>query len=208
VPQAARAGAVAELLRLIRKNGMHLATGFVGTPYLLDVLEDNGHLDVAYALLEQESFPSWLFPVKNGATTIWERWDSWTPERGFHPEGMNSFNHYAYGAVGAWMMRSLAGIDLDPAAPGYARIVFRPRLGGSIRHATATLATPHGTAEIQWRIAAGDGGAAAGERLSVRVCVPEGAQAVFSAPEGWRARNALPAALPAGESVLELERAE
>lgn len=131
---------------------------------------------MAYTLLEQESFPSWLFPVKNGATTIWERWDGWTPEKGFQDAGMNSFNHYAYGAVGAWMMRSVAGIDLDPSMPGFAHILFRPRPGGSLTHAEASLETPHGSASIRWERKSG--------KVQTTVRVPEGARATFfPAPE-------------------------
>mgnify|MGYP002400940162 CR=1 FL=1 len=177
VPGEGRATAVRELVRNIEKNDFHLATGFVGTPYLLDVLENNGHLDLAYKLLEQESFPSWLFPIKNGATTIWERWDGWTPEKGFQNKGMNSFNHYAYGAVGAWMYRTVAGLDLDPDDPGYGTVVFRPRPGGSLTHAQARLKTPRGEAGIRWELK--DGG------LEVEVTVPEGSRGRFSAPEGY-----------------------
>jgi alpha-L-rhamnosidase len=93
-------------MRLIKSRGDHLATGFLGTPYLLHVLEAAGHLDVAYKLLEQETHPGWLFQVKNNATTIWERWDGWTAEKGFQDKTMNSFNHYAYGAVGAISCRA------------------------------------------------------------------------------------------------------
>ena len=181
VPEEGRANAVRELVRNIEKNGFHLATGFVGTPYLLDVLENNGRLDLAYKLLEQESFPSWLFPIKNGATTIWERWDGWTPEKGFQSTGMNSFNHYAYGAVGDWMYRSVAGLDLDPADPGYGTVVFRPRPGGTITHAEARLQTPRGEAGIRWELK--------NDTLEVDVTVPAGAKGRFSAPEGFVAEG-------------------
>ena len=101
---------------------MHLATGFLGTPYLLHALSDNGKAQTAWALLEQTTCPSWLFPVLNGATTIWERWDGWTPEKGFQTPTMNSFNHYAYGAVLDWIIGKAAGIspdfDIDPVPGG------------------------------------------------------------------------------------------
>jgi alpha-L-rhamnosidase len=176
VPADLRPRTVAELLRLIRKTDTHIATGFIGTPYILDALENGGCLDVAYALLEQETFPSWLFPVTQGATTIWERWDGWHPERGFQDTRMNSFNHYAYGAVGSWMMRSVAGIDLDEAQPGGGRILFRPRPGGSLTHASASLRTPHGTAAIEWR--------RDGSRTQATLTVPESATGRFSPPPG------------------------
>jgi len=166
-----------ELVRDIERRGFHLATGLVGTPYILDVLEANGFLEIAYRLLEQETFPSWLFPVTNGATTIWERWDGWTPEKGFQDKGMNSFNHYAYGAVGAWMYRSVAGLELKAEDPGYRHIIFRPRPGGSITSAHAELKTPQGPTGISWRIE--------GTNLVVEAFVPAGARATFSPPPGY-----------------------
>ncbi len=174
IPEQVREHAVNELVRKIAGNDYHLATGFVGTPYLLDVLESTGHLDVAYRLLEQESFPSWLFPVKNGATTVWERWDGWTPEKGFQDKGMNSFNHYAYGVVGAWMYRTVAGLDLDPEEPGYRHIIFRPRPGGSIEWAEAMLETPHGPASIRWERER--------EALKLEITVPPECHATLSLP--------------------------
>ena len=175
--ESVRAAAARELVRDIENRKYHLATGFVGTPYILDVLASTGHVDVAYKLLEQETFPSWLFPVRNGATTIWERWDGWTPEKGFQDKGMNSFNHYAYGAVGAWMYHSTAGLDLDPEEPGYRHILFRPHPGGSLTWAEASLQTPFGEAAIRWEIA--------GDSLKLSLTVPEGARATLCPPPGW-----------------------
>jgi len=180
VPEGLRAAAAKELVRDVEARNYHLATGFVGTPYILEVLEETGNLDVAYKLLEQETFPSWLFPVKNGATTIWERWDGWTPTKGFQDKGMNSFNHYAYGAVGAWMYRTVAGLELDAREPGYAHIIFRPRPGGAITWAEAKLQTGFGPAAIRWELK-GDG-------LEVELTVPSGARATFQAPSGYSAQ--------------------
>jgi len=177
VPDAVRATSAAELVRKIQANGMHLGTGFVGTPYLLHVLEATGHLDTAYALLEQETFPSWLFPVKNGATTIWERWDGWTPEQGYQDKGMNSFNHYAYGAVGDWMVSTVAGLQFDPEQPGYQHILFKPRPGGTITWAEAKLKTPHGATSIRWELK--------NETLELHLTVPPGCTASLSLPEQW-----------------------
>jgi alpha-L-rhamnosidase len=174
IPEEARPTAARELVRDIERRDFHLATGFVGTPYLLDVLTQNGYLDVAYKLLEQETFPSWLFPVKNGATTIWERWDGWTPEKGFQDKSMNSFNHYAYGAVGGWMYQTVAGLDLDSAQPGYEHIIFRPKPGGSITWAEAKLQTPRGDAGIRWEISDGI--------FDSTVTIPLGARATFYPP--------------------------
>ncbi len=174
IPEEARAVACRQLVRDIESRDFHLSTGFVGTPHLLDVLTEHGRLDVAYRLLEQETFPSWLFPVKNGATTIWERWDGWTPEKGFQDKGMNSFNHYAYGAVGAWMYRTVAGLDLDPDLPGYKHIIFRPRPGGSLTSAEASLTTAHGKVAISWEQDAAT--------FRCEITVPVGCRATFFPP--------------------------
>lgn len=145
--------AAARLAADIEARGGHLSTGFLGTPFLLDALTSTGRLDVAYRLLTQDTFPSWLYPVVHGdATTMWERWDSWSHHRGLQDPGMNSFNHYAYGAVGDWMYRTVGG--LAPGSPGYADIVVRPRPGGGVGWARTAHRTRHGGVEISWRLAA------------------------------------------------------
>ena len=123
---------------------MHLSTGFVGAPYLPHVLSSNGRLDMAYTLLNQKTWPSWLYSVTQGATTIWERWDGWTEDRGFQDPGMNSFNHYAYGSIGAWMYNTVAGIEIDPKQPGYKHSILRPQLGGSLSAACGEIKTVYG----------------------------------------------------------------
>jgi alpha-L-rhamnosidase len=193
LPKESRAGAATELVRNIKRKEMHLGTGFVGTPYLLHVLEAHGYLDVAYALLEQESYPSWLFPVKNGATTIWERWDGWTPDKGFQDKGMNSFNHYAYGAVGDWMVSTVAGLEM--AAPGYRNILFKPRPGGTITWAEARLLTPFGEAAIRWELKDG--------ALYLDLLVPAGGEATLSLPEGWKTDSSV---VPPGTHRLVAKR--
>jgi alpha-L-rhamnosidase len=177
IPEKLKHTAAAELVRDIQKRSFHLSTGFVGTPYICQVLEDNGYLDVAYQLLEQETFPSWLFPVKNGATTIWERWDGWTPEKGFQDKSMNSFNHYAYGAIGAWMVRTVAGIELDAEQPGGSHIFFRPRPGGSLTNARASWHTARGSVEICWEKKEA--------MLNLSFTVPAYASATLLPPEGF-----------------------
>jgi alpha-L-rhamnosidase len=133
----------------------HLTTGFLGTPYLCRVLSDHGQLDTAYALLNQDTYPSWLYPVKQGATTIWERWDGIKPDGTFQDPGMNSFNHYAYGAIGDWLYSGVAGIDLDPAQPGYKHVLIRPQPGGKLTSVRASLDTQYGEVASAWRIAGG-----------------------------------------------------
>jgi len=193
VPDETRQAAGDRLAELVKENNYHMNTGFLATPYILTVLEDTGHLDLAYRILTQETFPSWLFPVKNGATTIWERWDSWTPERGFHPDGMNSFNHYAYGAVCAWMVTTMAGLELDPADPAYHHIVFKPRPGGGLTQARAALQTRYGHTAIAWEIKEGV--------FHVTLDVPEGTYATLSLPPEYQ--NTAPDRIEPGHYELE-----
>jgi len=182
VPDHARQAAGDRLVELLAENEYYMTTGFLATPYILAVLEDTGHLDTAYRLLLREEFPSWLLPVKSGATTIWERWNAWTPEDGFHREPENtSFNHYAYGAVVAWMVTALAGLELDPAEPAYRHIVFKPRPGGGITHARASLQTRHGHTAIAWHL-----GGEKNDTLHLTLEVPEGAYATLSLPPEYK----------------------
>ena len=138
----------------IKAKGGHLSTGFVGVSYLLPVLTAAGKIDTAYRLLMQDTFPSWLFSVKHGATTIWERWDGWTPERGFQDPDMNSFNHYALGSCGQWLFDTVAGIGLDPEQPGFRHIVIYPRPGGGLTWARASLRSIRGPIASAWTLAA------------------------------------------------------
>jgi alpha-L-rhamnosidase len=133
-----------------RKN--HLSTGFVGVGYLTPTLTDIGRVDVAYKLLQNDTFPSWGYSIKYGATTIWERWDGWTAEKGFQDPGMNSFNHYSLGSVGEWMYHTVAGIDLDPAQPGYKHIVLHPQPGGGLTYAKASYDSLHGRIVSDWKL--------------------------------------------------------
>ncbi len=152
LPEELRPAAVDTLVNDIEQRGWHLSTGFVGSPYLLHVLSRFGRLDVAYKLLFQKTWPSWLYAVTQGATTIWERWDGWTHDRGFQDPGMNSFNHYAYGAIGDWLYTVVAGINVDPARPGYKHIIFHAQPGGSLTSAKATLNSIYGLIVSDWRI--------------------------------------------------------
>ncbi|MBZ0282059.1 MAG: glycoside hydrolase family 78 protein [Anaerolineae bacterium] len=151
LPDHLRPLAVDELLADLERRGMHLSTGFVGSPYLNHVLSRYGRLDAAYALLNQKSWPSWLYAVTQGATTIWERWDGWTQENGFQTPEMNSFNHYAYGAIGAWLYNTVAGIETDPAVPGYKHAILRPQPGGGLTFARAKLDTMYGMLASEWK---------------------------------------------------------
>ncbi len=150
LPENLRPQAADRLAQNVKDYGNHLTTGFLGTPYLCDVLTRFGYVDVAYDLLMQESYPSWLYPVKMGATTIWERWDGIKPDSTFQTPGMNSFNHYAYGAIGDWMYRTVAG--LQETAPGYKEILIAPKPGGKLTSASAELKTNYGLTTSSWKI--------------------------------------------------------
>jgi alpha-L-rhamnosidase len=151
LPEDVRPAAQQELVDDIGRRGWHLSAGFVGSPYINHVLTGAGRNDVAYKLLFQKTWPSWLYAVTKGATTIWERWDGWTEEKGFQDITMNSFNHYAYGAIGSWLYEKVAGIDLDPARPGYRHIIFRPQPAEGLTWARASFDSIHGRIESAWR---------------------------------------------------------
>ena len=151
MPNELRESAARCLVRDIRQRGMHLSTGFVGTSYLPHLLTDTGNAEIAFNLLFQKTWPSYLYAVTQGATTIWERWDGWTQEKGFQDVGMNSFNHYAYGAVGAWLYQRVAGIDIDPELPGYKHIVMRPLTDDArLTQAAAHVESLYGRIESAW----------------------------------------------------------
>ena len=136
------------LIKDIEKRDWHLSTGFVGTRDLLHVLSKIGRNDVAYRLLHNTTFPSWGFPIKNGATSIWERWDGWTPDKGFQDAGMNSFAHYAYGAVAGWMFKTIGGIS--ESEPGYGRIVIAPAIDPNLSLANTVYQSVRGPIKVSW----------------------------------------------------------
>jgi alpha-L-rhamnosidase len=151
LPEAVRHSAADRLVKNIRDYNSHLTTGFLGTPYLCHVLSRFGYTDVAYTLLLQQTYPSWLYPVKMGATTIWERWDGQKTDSTFEDAGMNSFNHYAYGAIGDWLYRVAAGIDTYDSAPGYKKIRIMPHPGDSLTYMNADLDTYYGRVASHWK---------------------------------------------------------
>ncbi|MGD9555628.1 MAG: family 78 glycoside hydrolase catalytic domain [Mangrovibacterium sp.] len=164
LPENLRAQAAQRLVENIRSYDNHLTTGFLGTPYICHVLTRFGYTDVAYDLLLQKSYPSWLYPVTMGATTIWERWDGIKPDGTFQTPDMNSFNHYAYGAIGDWMYRIVTGIDTDPQQPGYKRVRIKPHVTDKINFAKAELETYYGRILSSWEKVAG--------KLTLNVHIP------------------------------------
>ncbi|MEQ8472884.1 MAG: family 78 glycoside hydrolase catalytic domain [Marinoscillum sp.] len=131
----------------------HLTTGFLGTPVLNFALSDFGKLDLAYQLLHNDRYPSWLYAITQGATTIWERWDGIKPDGEFQTIGMNSFNHYAYGSIGDWLYSRVVGISIDEAQPGYKNIIFQPHIGGKLTYAKASIHTMYGRVSADWEVA-------------------------------------------------------
>ncbi len=151
LPAALREQAGACLVEAIEAEGDHISTGFVGVGCLLPVLSSHGYTDVAYRLLEQRSYPSWLYTLDRGATTIWERWDGWTEDAGFQSPQMNSFNHYSLGSVGEWLYRFVLGIEQAPGSAGFERVVLRPHPGGSLRSARGAYRSVRGRIAVEWR---------------------------------------------------------
>ncbi|MDE3184406.1 MAG: family 78 glycoside hydrolase catalytic domain [Bacteroidota bacterium] len=152
LPQNLREQAAKRLVENIKSYDDHLTTGFLGTPYLCHVLTRFGYDSVAYKLLLQKTYPSWLYPVTMGATTIWERWDGEKPDSTFENPGMNSFNHYAYGAIGDWMYRKMVGIDTYEDGVGYKHIKIQPHIGGGFTFASASLQTYYGKVSNSWKV--------------------------------------------------------
>jgi alpha-L-rhamnosidase len=175
LPQDMRQQAADRLVENIDLYG-HLTTGFLGTPYLLEELARHGHLATAYRLLERTEYPSWLYPVTRGATTIWERWNGIQPDSTFQAESMNSFNHYAYGAVGDFLYRYVAGLDQVPGTVGHRRLRIQPHPGGSLTAAEARLLTPYGPASSGW--------VREGDEVVLTVMVPPNANAEIVPPPG------------------------
>lgn len=143
--------AMNHLLNAIERNGNSLATGFIGTPALLPLLTETGYGETAWEIFLNEECPSWLYPVSQGATTIWERWDSYTRENGFGPVDMNSFNHYSYGAVEEWMMKYALGIETSEQNPGYKEILLNPSFSDRVGYVSGYFDSPYGRITASWR---------------------------------------------------------
>jgi alpha-L-rhamnosidase len=174
MPAELRDAAAKHLVDAVVAKKDHLSTGFLGVSYLLPALSNAGHADVAYRLLLQDTFPSWLFSIRHGATTIWERWDGWTPDKGFQDAGMNSFNHYSLGSCGQWMYEQVAGIAHAPGDVGFAHVLVRPRVGGGLTHVAAHYDSIRGRIATEWTL---DGG-----QLSLDVTVPPNVVATVCVP--------------------------
>ncbi len=190
----------------VKKMG-HLTTGFVGTPLLCKTLSTTDNDDLAFMLLNRKKYPSWLYPVTQGATTIWERWDGQKPDGTFQDVGMNSFNHYAYGAIGEWLYKHVAGLDIDPMNPGYKHILFYPHPGGGLTKASAELKSMYGPIKSSWNINQ--------SQFTYEVAIPANATATVTLPNAvltgvqlnqspLSANKAIKAAQNGNETIVEL----
>jgi alpha-L-rhamnosidase len=174
VPDGLVRAAVDHLAADVEKRGNRLTTGFVGVALLCPVLADHGRGDLAYALLQQEEFPSWGYSIRHGATTIWERWDGWTEHGGFQAAAMNSFNHYSLGSVGDWLFGRVAGIDQTPESVAYSELLLRPLPGGTLTWARAEQETVRGRVACGWSLD--------GDQVTVTAVVPPGTTALLEVP--------------------------
>jgi len=173
VPEEMKPRLAARLAKMVKDNGNHLDTGFLSTPHLCQVLCDNGHSELAFELLNQDTIPSWLYEVYKGATTVWETWDCIKAD-GKLRKGM-SFNHYAFGAVGSWLYRYIAGIMLDEHNPGGKHFILSPHPGGGLAEARATHQSPHGEVRSTWELHDG--------RMTYSVTVPANSTATVCLPD-------------------------
>lgn len=176
LPAEKQKAASDRLVQLIESRDWHLSTGFLGTRDLLPVLTKSGHLDVAYRLLNNDTYPSWGYQIKNGATTMWEHWGSLRPDGTFSDPSMNSFNHYAYGAVGNWMYQNIAGLKPDGAKPGFKHFFIEPQPGGGLTSAKADYDSVYGKIVSEWEIK--------GDVFNLHVKIPVNTTATVSIPAG------------------------
>lgn len=181
VPEELKTNVVEYLVKDIVQRNYHLSTGFLGTPYLCHVLSENGKTDVAYKLLMQKTYPSWLYPINKGATTIWERWDGIKPDGSYQTIVMNSFNHYAYGAIGDWMYSVVAGIRADETKPGYKHFIVKPEPDPTLNYAKAGYESLYGKIETYWKTG--------NEQLYLSVTVPSNTTATIYLPYTDRVEN-------------------
>lgn len=208
VPPRWKEKTVQSLLRLLQENGGHLSTGFMGTPFLLPSLAKGGHPEAAYNLLLQEDYPSWLYQVKMGATTVWEHWDGMRPDGSMWSPEMNSFNHYAYGSVGDWFYSGILGIEADETAPGFRHSVLCPCITPCLQWAQGALETCYGRLAVSW--------AWEGKTVCIRIEIPANTTATLilrnasaiKAADGIRFQRTgegLEALIPSGRYVIQYQ---
>ncbi len=187
----ARENMISRLRKNFADHGNCLQTGFLGTSILMSTLSDNGMTDIAYELLFQRNNPSWLYSVDNGATTIWERWNSYTISNGMGPKDMNSFNHYAYGCVCEWLWNTAAGIEADTADPGFRHIIMKPVPDRRLGYLKAEYNSASGLIRSEWKYD--------GDVWEWKFSIPQGSSATVSLPDG-----SAPAEYGAGDHIVRI----
>jgi alpha-L-rhamnosidase len=201
LPDTVRPAAFRRMVAGIDAYKGHMSTGFHSTYRMMMELTREGRTDLAYRLALERTFPSWGYSIDNGATTIWERWDGYVKGRGFQDKGMNSFNHYAIGAVGEWMYRVVLGINADSAQAGWKRVVIRPRPGGGLTWAKGSYHSIRGKIEVSWRQPSADA-------FSLDVTIRPGVTAAVHVPARGAARvseGAGPASRAAGVTFVKMD---
>jgi alpha-L-rhamnosidase len=178
------------------KKFKHLTTGFVGTPLLCETLSSHGYEDLAFMLLTRKEYPSWLYPVTQGATTIWERWDGQKPDGAFQSVGMNSFNHYAYGAIGEWLYSYVGGIRIDIEKPGYQHIILSPHTGGGLTYVNTAFNSMYGEIQSNWKLE--------GDDFIYEVVIPANTSATVTLPQA-KAEELTINSKPADQELTQLE---
>ena len=182
VPEEYREKTAAKLKVLLDQKNGHLVTGFVGTPYFCHALSQNGYVKEAYELLLKEDFPSWLYQIKMGATTIWEHWDGLKPDGTMWSPDMNSFNHYAYGAVGEWLYRVILGIEVDEKDPGYHHAIIAPETGMFLTFAEGSYKSGYGSLRVRWdKLSAEE---EANKKIRLQVTIPHNTTAAIILENG------------------------
>jgi alpha-L-rhamnosidase len=192
LPEKTRPAAFKHLLDAVARYNGHMSTGFHSTYRMMLELTREGRSDIAYSLINHRTFPSWGYSIENGATTIWERWDGYVKGRGFQNKGMNSFNHYAIGAVGEWMYRVILGINNDDSRPAYEHIILRPSIGGGLKWARGAYNSIRGRIESSWSVAGG--------KLRFDVRIPANTTATVYVP-AKEAAGVMESGKPASESA-------
>jgi alpha-L-rhamnosidase len=195
IPEHLRPASAALMVKAIEAYDYRISTGIQSTIRMMNQLSQNGYADVAYRLLQSRRFPSWLYSVDQGATTIWERWDGYVKGRGFQDKGMNSFNHYAIGAVGEWMYRNILGIQPDPASPGYKHFFIAPRPGGGLTYAKGMYHSIAGTIAVRWE--------KTDSKLFLDVDIPVNTTATVILPKGMVQEGGKPVKSVKGIALLK-----
>ncbi|MDP5229764.1 MAG: glycoside hydrolase family 78 protein [Cellulophaga sp.] len=195
LPTDKREAAKVNLLEEIKLADNHLRTGFLGTPLLSEVLDEVAETDLMYKILFNETYPSWFYSINQGATTIWERWNSYSKDEGFSKAKMNSLNHYAYGAIGEWMYERIAGIS--PLEPAYKKIKIAPVLGGGLTFATGSYDSPYGMIKSSWKLG--------NDTFKLDLTIPPNTTGILVLPDNYKKEILVNGVSVSNENQIEIK---